>query len=281
MPYHLRRFWMIVLSVTLVGTACSGQSSTFKVVVTTDEHGIEWSSIPGGSFTMGCPTSTPKCFLYTTPRHDVKIRLFQLMKTEVTVAMYRKCVEAGRCSPPTLGYYNAWGKQGREDHPINSVNWIQAKEFCDFVGGRLPSEAEWEYAARGSDGRIYPWGNQPPSCDLAVMDDGKTTDPATKRTDGCGRNSTWPICSKIRGNSPFGLCDMAGNVSEWTGDCWNRSYQGAPTDGSVWPSGDCSAHVIRGGDWRTSGGAAYGRSWEKINYPFGYIGLRCAKSLEP
>jgi len=140
----------------------------------------------------------------------VGLGAFDISKTEVTVAQYRACVEVGACTEPkTEGSCN-WGQSGRDDHPINCVDWNQATTFATWAGGRLPSEAEWTHAAKsGRKAWKYPWGNQKATCSWAIMDDGD---------DGCGEGHTWPVCSKPAGNSTQGVCDLAGNVSEWTAE---------------------------------------------------------------
>jgi len=210
--------------------------------------GIVWVKIPGGRFEMGSNKYGSE-----KPVHTVRVRSFYMSKTEVTVGQYRKCVEAGRCTEPDTGSYCNWGKSGREDHPINCVDWGQARTFAKWVGANvdLPTEAEWEYAARSAGRKVkYAWGNQEPSCRYAVMSDGGY---------GCGEERTWSVCSKKRGNTKQGLCDMSGNVWEWVLDEWHGSYSGAPSNGSqAW--GDvptcrqrCDAgsarRVSRGGSW--------------------------------
>ena len=203
---------------------------------------IEWVSIPSGRFMMG----SAKGDADERPVHRVIMRLFQMAKTEVTVAQWRTCVDAGACAAPGRGESCNWGVSGREDHPVNCVDWNQAKAFSEWAGGRLPSEAEWEYAARGAGKNIeYPWGDETASCRRAIMNDGGP---------GCGRGSTWQACSKPAGNTAQGLCDMAGNVWEWTQDWDHASYDGAPEYGSAWEYPAGSARVFRGGSWRSDAG---------------------------
>ena len=186
--------------------------------------GIQWVRIAGGTFMMGSDGGSDE-----KPVHRVAIKAFQLAKTEVTNKQYRACVEAGACLAP-FSYI------GGDDHPVVNVDWEQARKFSEWAGGRLPSEAEWEYAARsaGKD-RKYPWGDKKATCERAVIS-------------GCG-GAAAPACSKPNGNTEQGLCDMAGNVWEWTQDLHHGSYEGAPTDGSAWENPTGSYRVLRGGSW--------------------------------
>jgi len=196
-----------------------------------------WVSIPGGSYEMGSVDGRP----WEQPVHTVTVAAFELMKTEVTVGWYRQCVAAGACTPPDDAADPErcnWGHPERADHPINCVDWDQAQAFARWAGGRLPTEAEWEYAARsGGKAWTWPWGDDPPTCTRVVMSDGG---------DGCGRDRTWPVCSKPDGHSTHGVCDLAGNVGEWTQDRWQDSYRGAPADGSARQDG-ADQRVLRGG----------------------------------
>ena len=199
--------------------------------------GIKWIKIPSGSFASGAGRYA-----------GLRVKGFEMSKTEVTVGQYRKCVSAGMCSEPNKGGSCNWGKSGREDHPINCVDWGQARTFARWAGGDLPTEAEWEYAARGGGRDVkYPWGNTEASCSYAVMDDGGN---------GCGKKRTWSVCSKTRGNTPEGLCDMGGGVREWVLDEYKDEV---PRDGNVHAgqlptcSKTCdkgsSRRVFRGGSW--------------------------------
>lgn len=214
--------------------------------------GVEWITIPGGVFLMGSETGEPD----EKPVHRVTISTFEMAKSEVTFKQYRACVDAGVCTQAHFADGTCWAFSSNphrkslppsflgDDQPAVCVDWHQARMFAEWVGGRLPTEAEWEYAARsGGRTRIYPWGNEEPSCARAVM------------ADGCGRATTWPVCSKKKGNTQHGLCDMAGNVLEWVEDWYHgsrsgaRSYVGAPSDGSAWAGSGENARVVRGGSW--------------------------------
>lgn len=219
--------------------------------------GAGWVTIPGGSFMMG--TDAPRVFVDAQPVHRVTVPTFQMARTLATFGQYKACVKDGACSPAHVsdGSCVVWDEatglrfgelpepfQG-DDRPVVCVDWDQAQAFAKWAGGRLPTEAEWEYAARGGgQEQQYPWGDEKPSCKRAVMDSGRK---------GCGRASTWPICSKPKGNTKQGLCDMAGNAWQWVQDWHHGSYDGAPADGSAWEAPADTARSMRGGSWRFDG----------------------------
>ena len=201
---------------------------------------IEWIPVEGGMFMMGSDEA-----LDESPKHPVFIPSFEMMKMEVTVGQYRECVEANICSPPAGDNDECnWVKTDKENHPMNCVTWIQMSEFAEWAEGRLPSEAEWEYAAKSQGQEIYyPWGTDTVSPEFAVYD----------------TLSTAQVCSKTDGNTEQGLCDMAGNVWEWVQDEYHPTYEGAPTFGDAWCSDTLCSHidvddrvrrVMRGGYWR-------------------------------
>ncbi|MBW2704522.1 MAG: SUMF1/EgtB/PvdO family nonheme iron enzyme [Deltaproteobacteria bacterium] len=140
----------------------------------------------------------------------------EFTRSEVTVEQYRRCVRAGTCREPNepnpkypfWAKFRTWGVKGREKHPVNFVDWDRALAFCSWAGGRLPTEAEWRAEASDEGRRRYAWGDDPLSCRRAVI--------GLSGEHGCGKDSTWPVCSKPLGFSVSGLCDMTGNVYEWT-----------------------------------------------------------------
>ena len=259
-----------------------GKEARVAVVLQQEQIGrLTWVSIPGGRFRMGSTGGATK----ERPVHRVQLGTFRLSKSEVTNSQYLACVKAGRCRQPGWddgscyvfkGKRFAKGKLPSEfrdpRQPVVCVDWSQARAFCRWAGGRLPSEAEWEFAAR-SGGRSwkYPWGNTKATCSRALMNDGGW---------GCGKKRTWPVCSKTAGNTSHGLCDMAGNVWEWVEDCWHGSYTGAPGDGSAWTS-NCSGagRVFRGGSWVNTAG--YLRAADRGRNAPGSrddsLGFRCAR----
>ncbi|GMV40664.1 MAG: hypothetical protein AMXMBFR64_23800 [Myxococcales bacterium] len=247
-----------------------GEGAAASVSSRDPNHG--YVRLPSGSYEMGSATGDSD----ERPVRVVQIRGFELAKSETTVGDYRRCVEAGPCTAPgTWGSCN-WGRSGREDHPVNCVDWKQAKTYCEWAGARLPSEAEWEYAARsGGRDQDYPWGPEKATCARAVMNDGGGN--------GCGRgDSTWDVCSKGAANSAQGACDLAGNVWEWVEDTYHGSYDGAPVDGSAWVSGG-SDRVKRGGGFYDV--ASYLRASDRVyhapSYAGGVLGFRCSRSLAP
>lgn len=177
---------------------------------------VKYVTIPGGKFIMG---TTQAGSTDTKPIREVTIKTFQMAETVVTVEQYAECVDKGACTKPHPGYSNYcnWGKPGRRKYPVNCVDWNQAQAYAKFKGARLPSEAEFEYAATsGGRNQKYPWGNQEPTHELAVFN----------------TNSTMRVCSKPNGNTAQGLCDMSGNVRQWVQDTY-QTYEGAPVDGSA------------------------------------------------
>jgi len=204
---------------------------------TAGKAGIQWVMITGGTFMMGAGDVGSSAL----PRHKVKIKSFQMAMTLVTNKQYKACVDAGACTK--VDWLGPWFDGDYQ--PVVGVDWNQAKAFSEWVGGRLPTEAEWEYAARsGGREQKYPWGNEDTTCERAVINAD------------CGYDPTAPVCSKPAGNTQQGLCDMAGNVWEWVQDWYHDTYNGAPIDGSAWESPAGSWRVDRGGCWYNDAGFA-------------------------
>jgi len=217
---------------------------------------IKLVSIPGGEFFYGCSEArNGTCHDHEESGTLVSLPAFQIDRTEVRVNEYARCVSAGVCSEPDTGSACNWNEPGRGDHPVNCVDWEQAGAFCAWVGKRLPTEHEWEKAARGTDGRRYPWGDDDATCRWAVM--------ASSASDGCGEGTTWPVASREAGRSPYGLFDMAGNVLEWTED-WQDSEDGR--------------RVVRGGSWRSYALPMRTSFRQRVDAGLrdGRIGFRCA-----
>ena len=234
-----------------------------------------WITMQGARYEMG------KAHLVAAgPVHTVNVPTFDITRTEVTVAQYAQCVNSGFCSPPASDHDGCnWGLAGFEQHPVNCVTWYQASQFCEWFGGRLLTEAEWEFAARsGGDSRDFPWGMDKPSCAFAVMTD-------AAGVSGCGNGRTWPVCSKPEGRTDQGLCDMAGNVYEWVEDNFHHTYDGTPpTDGSAWLDPDATVagfRVLRGAAYNAAS-ADYlhvaGRANEPGTVEGDKYGIRCGRT---
>lgn len=212
------------------------------------------------------------------PQHTVTVTGFCMERLEVTEAEYEACVSAGSCTPSATEAMCNSQSPNRGSHPVNCVDWNQAVAYCNYIGARLPTEEEWEYAARGTDGRKYPWGNQPPNATLlnACGDEcvayAHTVHNETKiamYSGNDGFTETAPVGSYPRGASPFGILDMAGNVYEWTSSPY-----------CTYPQHACSSpyRMYRGGGWYTEKTAAAAtRNGDLTGDHKVVVGMRCAK----
>jgi formylglycine-generating enzyme required for sulfatase activity len=228
--------------------------------------------VPGGAFEMGsteCPNERPV--------HAVTVDSLWIDRTEVSNAQYRQCVEAGVCDEPNCWYDDDFSAP---QQPVVCVSWYQAGTYCDWVGARLPTEAEWEYAARGSEGYRYPWGDEfdgtrlnfcDGSCDRAYADE----------TIDNGYAHTAPVDSFPEGASWCGAVNMVGNAWEWTAD-WFGDYS---REVQVNPTGPESGtqRVLRGGAWDSMPFEGRGavRKGSRPAFQFLYLGFRCASSSPP
>ena len=229
-----------------------------------------FARIPAGSFRMGDIQGGGAS--HEKPVHRVRIKAFLLGKTEVTFAQWDACVAAGGCShkPDDRGW-------GRGNRPVINVSWKDITEqfipWLNKITGksyRLPTEAEWEYAARAGSESKYSWGNSIGRNKANCYSCGSRWD----------SSQTAPVASFAA--NAFGLYDMHGNLWEWTQDCWNGSYKGAPSDGTAWLSGNCSRRVLRGGSWFNVPGnlrSAY-RYRNTAGNRFDNYGFRLSRTLD-
>ena len=227
--------------------------------------------IPAGEFTMGSDDDEDT----TNQPHRVDLDAFYMDTYEVTNALYAKCVAAGVCEPPqkTKSYFRDtyYGDPPYDQFPVIYVDWNMARTYCEtWRGARLPTEAEWEKAARGTDERTFPWGEE-------IRCENANYDGVPDFTAFCA-GDTSTVGSYENGKSPYGLYDMAGNVFEWTSSI-HKSYPYDPADGreELNRGGD---RVIRGGGWSQGphDQTVYYRSWVAPYFSDSETGFRCAKS---
>ncbi len=213
--------------------------------------------VPGGEFTMGSGNADVNALPEEKPQHKVVVAGFWISRTEVTNAQYTRCVKAGACAAPDNQDYD---RAESAEQPVTFVSWYNANEYARWAGGWLPTEAEWEKACRGTDARLYPWGNTAPTSELANY----------------GTSSASAVGSYPKGASPYGLLDMAGNVWEWTSSLW-QGYPYKADDGREDPiPGD--PRVIRCGSF--GNGAQVVRCacrvWFSPGFRYDFIGFRVA-----
>jgi formylglycine-generating enzyme required for sulfatase activity len=306
-----RYYWQIV-AVNSSGEEIAGPVWTFTTDYFSDVPDMDaMVYVPGGTFLMGCDGSNPYENVCTygeshqdEPVHTVNVDALYIDKYEVTNGEYQHCVNDGRCALPRVQY--EYNKPEYALHPVTHVSWWDAQTYCAWEGKRLPTEAEWEKAARGSlDTRKWPWGNEPADCTRLNSNfyrDGENCELLEQ--------GTTPVNKYPRGASPFGALDMSGNVFEWVSDKYDVFYynyspadnpQGPPTSRvTTWfqnryqaPSEDQLGYpvfTIRGGSWRDS------RLYLRVSHrhwghhgdiPYGdppyfrsdRLGFRCAQSV--
>jgi formylglycine-generating enzyme required for sulfatase activity len=244
--------------------------------------------VPAGGFLMGGAGADPKAGPDEKPQHTVFLDAFWIDRTEVTNARYVRFLNAlGRHAAACGGHDCAETKvedkyshilrrsqdgryvveSGFEDHPATQVSWYGAQAYCAWVGARLPTEAEWEKAARDDDGRSYPWGNKAADCGKAQYGD-------------CG-GATVAVGSRLAGASPYGALDMAGNVWEWVADWYDPAYYSSSVAQNPQGPDLGERKVFRGGSWgypaafiRTSDRARNRPTYAGFN-----VGFRCAATM--
>ena len=245
--------------------------------------GMDRVMLPAAQFQMGCSQGDPACDEDEGPPGGVAVMVpaFLLDRHEVTVAEYRACVQAGNCTEPLTNRRNQYcnyDHPDRDSHPVNCLDWDQAVAYCTAAGGRLPTEPEWERAARAGSTTPYPWGTDV-SCKEAVLDEVSPA-PSAKEPDGCYTDATLPIGS--RAANALGLFDMHGNAGEWTATWYapnaiTEMYAKGNLDG---PS-ESRRRVVRGGSWDENR-PNLRSSFRNVKPPkqgnaiYGSIGFRCA-----
>lgn len=199
-----------------------------------------------------------------SPEHEVYLDGYWIDKYEVNNGQYRKCVDVGECEPP--GDFQKYSNTNYIKHPVVEVSWYDAQAYCQWAGRRLPTEAEWEKAARGIDNRIYPWGNEIP------------TDNLTNNSNNVG--NTTEVGSYLGGASPYGAMDMAGNVWEWVADWYHDDYYSLSTIDNPQGPTNGEFRVLRGGSWYYDSNAiqTFFRVMERPDMSIYLIGFRCALS---
>ena len=219
-------------------------------------------SVPAGLFLMGCNTAIDaQCFSDEMPGHTVTLtRAYEIDATEVTQQAYQRCIDASQCTAPSSDF----DPGGFPLLPVVLVTWDEAFAYCAWRGRRLPTEAEWELAARGRNGAVFPWGNDAPTCE---------------RTNALGCNpGRQDVAQHPAGVSWIGGFDFSGNVWEWTQDFYDATYY--QTSPAVDPTGPSTAamHTMRGGYWQNSADNIRS-SVRASGVPAMWLGFRCAVSL--
>lgn len=227
----------------------------FATIFPDDPAGVEMMLAPAGEFMMGSAHGSsgerpPHAQIFEAP--------FWIDRTEVTRAMYTQCVAAGECTPTPESEYST-----RDSQPINRVTWVQARDYCEWRGARLPTEREWEYTARGPDGWVYPWGNDFVAENVVYRANSE--------------NVTADVGSKADGASWVGALDMSGNVWEWV----SSPYLNYPYETGNEINDDTRTRVLRGGSLVVGGRSNLRAAFRKRGFPTYEgldLGFRCARS---
>lgn len=244
--------------------AITQPTNSVSIAEITDGHGIPMMLVSAGEFTMGIENP-----FSLNPVHQVYLDEYYIDKYEVTNARYAECVNAGVCNLPHRSYSetreNYYGNPEFDNYPVLAVDYEPAKIYCNWRGAQLPTEAQWEKAARGTDQRRYPWGKQSGDDTLANYDN--------------NQGDTTAVGSYPGGASPYGVLDMAGNVWEWVADWYSIDY--LPNSPYSNPTGSESGTmpVVRGGAWDSNWSdiEMFNRRVNIAN-PYRTVGFRCART---
>lgn len=276
LPLICRHLWRLGMGLLLLAACVKAPAEivpeTTRMVREID--GMEMVLIPAGESTMGSEDGEDN----ERPAHKIGLDAYFIDIHPVTNQQYQRCVAQEICTPPARAYSytrgDYYGNTAYADYPVIYVNWQQAQDYCQWAGARLPAETEWEKAARGSDGRTYPWGEEAPTCELANFG-------ALGGEGGCV-GDTNQVGIYPDGASPYGVLDMAGNVWEWTADLYREGYT---QSGSVSndDEADGGTHpVLRGGAW--NGNESFLRTsfrfWFLADYSIDFFGFRCAADVD-
>ena len=241
------------------GSGGAGDAPGFDCSETADPGALV--SVPGGDFLMGCNEAIDDdCSDDESPSHTVTLSPFEIDATEVTQQQYTSCVAAGACEAPACSWDCDSG-----NFPASCLTWGQANDYCSWANKRLPTEAEWEKAARGDAGNKYPWGNDDPDCTRANMSK-------------CGEKPT-AVGSLDAGKSPYGAFDMAGNVVEYVADFYDAAYyESSPASDPTGPETGMR-HGGRGGGFKSDSEylRASKRDWYDATDSAASLGFRCAR----
>jgi serine/threonine-protein kinase len=229
--------------------------------------------VPAGDFLMGSSDADGMAYANEKPQHTVTLAAFWMDQTFVTNGKYARCVQAKACNTPRSFSSNLhdhyYGYAQYDDFPVINVTWNDAQAYCQWAGRRLPTEAEWEKAARGTDGRLYPWGNDPPTTDLADFG-----------------GKYWDVVktgSYLDDASPYGVLDMAGNAWQWVADWYAPDYYlHSPAANPSGPEAGQN-RVLRGGSYHYSEtGIRSAYRFSKVpTYFDSETSFRCAQSTTP
>lgn len=270
--------------------------------VLVDEKGVPMRLVPEGEFTMGItaqdglaecnkyrPTDCPRNWFKGFDVYQVFLNAFFMDTYEVTNALYAACVTEGTCTPPQKNssstYPEYYGNPAYDNHPVIYVNWNQAKTYCEWRGASLPTEAQWQKSARGTEGYLYPWGN--------VLEEGQ----ANYCVNNClnqglvyslpddGYTDTAPVGTFEKDKSPYGIYDLSGNVAEWVADFYSDTYKLSPAARLPNPTGseDGRDQVLMGGAFDSPPeliSVAY-TSYQYSGSAWHAFGFRCARNANP